>query len=281
MTKIVAFANQKGGVGKTSSAVNLAAGLVAEDKKVLLIDFDPQGNASTGFGVSRFQRKLNIYQVMVGEGELDEAEVETQYPNLKLIPSNVDLAAAEFDLRDAPNREFIFKNKIQSRLEAYDYIIIDCSPSLGLMTINALTAADSLIIPMQCEFYALEGLAHLLRTVDLIKNSLNPALELEGVLLTMYDNRNNLTQQVENDVRDYLGRKVYQTTIPRNVRISEAPSHGQPVVFYDKSSSGAVAYRNLTNEFLQANIEDKQIQNNANEIAKNTEQTITYEEIDA
>lgn len=251
--KIIALANQKGGVGKTTSAVNLAAALATIGNKVLLVDMDPQGNASTGYGISNFQRQITIYEVLTNSGEFDEAEVATEIPNLKIIPATVDLSAAEFELRDADNREFILKSKITRAKENYDYIIIDCPPSLGLLTLNCIVAADTIIIPLQCEFYALEGLSHLLRTIDLVKKSLNPNLKIEGVLLTMYDRRNNLSLQVENDVRDYMGAKVFTTVIPRNVRISEAPSYGKPVITYDKNSTGAQSYLALAQELVNNN----------------------------
>lgn len=248
--KIIAFVNQKGGVGKTTSAVNLAAAIALEGKKVLLIDMDPQGNASTGLGISAFQRRINSYQVLTSEGEIDEAEVQTDIPNLKVMPSTMDLSAAEFELRDIPNREFLLKTKLQQVKSKYDFILIDCPPSLGLLTLNSLVASNSIIIPLQCEFYALEGLSHILKTHELIKKSLNPQLKIEGVLLTMYDKRYNLTRQVELDVREYLGNKVFQTVIPRSVKVSEAPSHGKPVVTYDKSGSGATSYTFLARELI-------------------------------
>ena len=248
--RIIAFANQKGGVGKTTSAINLAAALAQRNKRVLLLDLDPQGNASTGLGISQFQRRINIYQVFANEGLLEEAEVATDLEFLKVVPATVDLAAAEFELAGQAGHEFILKQKLAPRLGAYDYIIIDCPPSLGVLTLNGLVAADSIIVPMQCEFYALEGLSHLLKTTDLIRKKLNPSLQIEGVLLTMYDRRYNLAQAVEADVRDYLGPKVFNTVIPRNVRVSEAPSHGQPVVTYDKSGAGAWAYTELAEEIM-------------------------------
>ena len=251
--KIIALANQKGGVGKTTSAVNLAAALATIGKKVLLVDMDPQGNASTGFGISAFQRRVTIYNVLTNGGEFEEAVVNTDFPTLKIVPATVDLSAAEFELRDAENREFILKSKIARAREEYDFIIIDCPPSLGLLTLNCVVAADSVIIPLQCEFYALEGLSHLLRTIEMVKKSLNPLLKIEGVLLTMYDRRNNLSLQVEADVRDYMGSKVFKTVIPRNVRISEAPSHGKSVISYDKHSSGAQSYLSLAQEMVSGN----------------------------
>jgi len=259
--RIIAFANQKGGVGKTTSAVNLAAALAIEGQRVLLIDLDPQGNASTGFGVSQFQRRITIYDVFASEGDVDEAEIATEIPGLKIIPATVDLSAAEFELSDAPKREYILRDKLNQRRGDYDFIIIDCPPSLGLLTLNGLVAADSVIVPMQCEFYALEGLSHLLKTVDLIRKNLNPTLQIEGVLLTMYDKRYNLTQAVESDVRDYMGNKVFANVVPRNVRVSEAPSHGKPVVIYDKSSAGAAAYMELAREIMGRYAQNEQNKN--------------------
>jgi len=248
--RIIAFANQKGGVGKTTSAVNLSAALAQEGKRVLLVDLDPQGNATTGFGISQYQRRITIYNVFTNEGLMEEAEVQTDLPNLKVVPANVDLSAAEFELGLRSNREFILREKVTPRRDFYDFIIFDCPPSLGLLTLNGLVAADSIIVPMQCEFYALEGLSHLLKTSDLLRKKLNPDLQIEGVLLTMYDRRYNLTAAVEADVRDYLGSRVFNTVIPRNVRVSEAPSHGKPVVTYDKSSAGAFAYVALAREIM-------------------------------
>jgi chromosome partitioning protein len=248
--RIIAFANQKGGVGKTTSAINLSAALAQEGKRVLLIDLDPQGNASTGLGISQFQRRITIYHVFANEGLMEEAEVATDVENLKVVPATVDLSAAEFELGNRERREYILREKLAPRITAYDFIIIDCPPSLGLLTINGLVAADSIIVPMQCEFYALEGLSHLLKTTDLIRKNLNPSLQIEGVLLTMYDRRYNLAQAVEADVRDYLGAKVFTTVIPRNVKVSEAPSHGKPVITYDKSGAGAWAYMELATEIM-------------------------------
>jgi chromosome partitioning protein len=250
--KIIAVVNQKGGVGKTTTATNLGTALAAVYKKTLLIDLDPQGNASTGFGVSQKDRlKKTIYEILIDELDINQAIYKTNIPYLNIIPSNVNLSAAEIELISFRDRDFVLKKQLTKIIEGFDYIIIDCPPSLGFLTINALTAADSVLIPMQCEFYALEGLSHLLKTIDLVKRKLNPRLDIEGVVLTMYDRRNRLTEQVEADVRNCLGDAVFNTVIPRNVRISEAPSHGIPAIIYDYKCSGSIAYVHLAKELLK------------------------------
>ena len=251
MSRVIAIANRKGGVGKTTTTVNVATAMAAAGKKVLVIDLDPQGNASTSMGVNKRGRMSSSYEVLIGEAKLSEAIVWTEIPNFSIVPSSPDLAGAEIELVDVEKREFRLKNAIVEQAVNYDYILIDCPPSLSLITINALVAANAVIVPLQCEFLALEGITDLIRNINQIKKIFNPDLELQGVVLTMYDKRNNLSQQVEDDVRHFFGKKVYQTVIPRNVRISEAPSHGKPVLIYDFKCPGAQAYISLTGEVLK------------------------------
>ncbi len=253
MGKIIAVANQKGGVGKTTTAVNLAAALGNRQKKVLLVDIDPQGNSTSGVGIDKRTTETTTYEVLINGADIKEAVIKTEFKNLSLIPSSMDLAAAEIELPNVENREAVLKNALAVIRGGYDYIIIDCPPSLGLITTNALNASDTILVPIQCEYYALEGLSQLMNSVRLVKKLYNERIDIEGVLLTMYDGRLNLTQQVVEEVKKFFPRKVFKTVIPRAVRLSEAPSFGQPILYYDRASKGAEAYNQLADEIIKNN----------------------------
>ena len=256
MGKIISVANQKGGVGKTTTSINLSTLLAKKGKKVLLIDADPQGNATSGLGIEK-EQQFSVYDVLIEDIEVENTLQTTQVKNLDLCPSNINLAGAEVQLVGAENREFRLKSKLENIKDDYDYIIIDCPPSLGLVTLNAFTASDSVLIPIQCEYYALEGLGQLLNTIELVKTHMNKDLKVEGALLTMYDARTNLSNQVVNEVKKYFGDRVYKNVIPRNVRLSEAPSYGMPISLYDPRSKGAKAYEKFAKEFIKMNDEEQ------------------------
>ena len=249
--RILAISNQKGGVGKTTTAVNLATAIAAVNKKVLVIDLDPQGNASTSLGIDHKHRTVGTYHVLMGDAPLGDAIVASAVPGLSVVPSGVDLAAAELELVEIDDRHARLRDALAAHGETFDYVLIDCPPSLGLLTLNALVAAHAVMVPLQAEFLALEGISHLAKTIERVRKSFNPTLELQGIVLTMVDGRNKLSEAVESDVRSYYGAKVYKTTIPRNVRISEAPSYGKPVLLYDFHSKGARAYLDLAGEVLK------------------------------
>jgi len=248
---ILAVANQKGGVGKTTTAVNLSTALAAVGRDVLIFDLDPQGNASTGLGVDRHEVETGSYEVLIGDTPLESAIVKTEIPHLFLVPASQDLSGAELELVDVERREYRLREAFASLGERFDYVLIDCPPALGLLTLNALTAANGILVPLQCEYLALEGLSQLVQTVERVKSVFNPALKLQGIVLTMFDSRNNLSALVSDDVREFFGDTVYRTVIPRNVRVSEAPSHGKPVLLYDLNCPGAQAYVHLAGEVLR------------------------------
>mgnify|MGYP000488453181 CR=1 FL=1 len=253
MGRIIAVANQKGGVGKTTTAINLAACLAEAGKKVLTIDLDPQGNMTSGLGVDKNEVENTVYELMLDECSIKESMTDTVVDGMKVIPSNVNLAGAEIELLGIPEKEYILRNAVDYIKEDYDFIVIDCPPSLNMLTINAMTTANSVLVPIQCEYYALEGLSQLIATLRQVKRLYNPDIDIEGVLLTMYDSRLNLTVQVVAELKKYFPQKIYHTVIPRNVRLSEAPSFGQPVLYYDRSSKGSAAYEELAEEFLKKN----------------------------
>jgi chromosome partitioning protein len=250
MAKIMSIANQKGGVGKTTTAVNLSASLASADFRVLLIDMDPQANATSGLGILPSKLQLSIYDVLMNDEKIEDVILPTEIANLWIVPSKIDLTAAELELVSIISRETQLKKKIMNIEQAYDFILVDCPPSLGLLTINAIVASHSILIPLQCEYYALEGLSKLLSTIDLIKENLNRSLTIEGIILTMYDPRNNLSKEVENEVKEYFKELVFTTKIPRNVKLSEAPSYGQPIIIYDAKCKGSESYIELAKELL-------------------------------
>ena len=252
MSRVIAIANQKGGVGKTTTAINLGACLAVAERPTLVIDMDPQGNATSGLGIDRSSVEAAVYDVLVNGVPVEEAlRREVHFPYLDVIPSSQDLVGAEVELVERPRRELVFREALGTLRDRYEYVLLDCPPSLGLLTLNALSAADSVLIPIQCEFYALEGLSQLLNTVRLVQRNLNPGLQIEGVLLTMYDQRLNLSRQVAEEAKEYFGQRVFQTTIPRNVRLAEAPSFGKPIVLYDIVSAGAQSYLSLAREMME------------------------------
>ena len=253
MGKIISIVNQKGGVGKTTTAVNLASAVGIAGKKVLLVDADPQGNTTSGYGINKKKVGLTAYDLLIGKSAADKAAIKTEFKNVDIVPASIDLAAAEVDLIEIDRREAQLKIALSTVRESYDYIFIDCPPSLGLITVNALTASDTVLVPIQCEYFALEGLSQLMATVRQVKRLYNPTLELEGIILTMFDGRLNLTPQVVAEIKKYFANKLYKTAIPRAVRLSEAPSYGMPIQYYDKRSKGAEAYNDLAKEFLKKN----------------------------
>ena len=250
MGRIIAIANQKGGVGKTTTAINLSACLAEKGQKVLAIDMDPQGNMTSGLGLDKDSIEKNIYDLMIGESDVKEVLQKDALDNLDVIPTSIDLSAAEIELIGVEDKEYIIKNAIEKIKDNYDYVIIDCPPSLNMLTINAMTTADSVLVPIQCEYYALEGLSQLIHTVELVKERLNPVLEIEGVVFTMYDARTNLSLQIVENVKDNLQQNIYKTIIPRNIRLAEAPSYGMPINLYDSKSAGADSYMRLADEVM-------------------------------
>lgn len=253
MGRIIAVANQKGGVGKTTTTINLSAALAEEGKRVLLVDLDPQGNATSGVGVDKRSVEPTVYELFAGEVSFDECLIKTEFDNLYVLPANINLSGAEIDLIDREEREYYLKNILDEQEERFDYVLIDCPPSLNMLTVNALTAADSVLVPIQCEYYALEGLSQLIHTINLVKRKLNPSLEMEGVVFTMYDARTRLSMQVVENVKATLHENIYETIIPRNIRLAEAPSYGMPITSYATHSTGANSYRLLAMEVIAHN----------------------------
>ena len=253
MGRIIAIANQKGGVGKTTTSINLSSCLAAKGKKVLVIDMDPQGNTTSGYGIEKNELENTIYELIMGDCTVEDCIMKEVLPNVSILPSNVNLAAAEIELIGVNDKDFILKNEIDWVKDNYDFIIIDCPPSLNILTVNAMTTADSVLVPIQCEYYALEGLSQLIHTINLVKERLNPDLDMDGVVFTMYDSRTNLSNQVVDNVKSNLKQKVYNTLIPRNIRLAEAPSYGQPINFYDPKSAGSESYMSLAEEVINNN----------------------------
>ncbi len=256
MGRIIAVANQKGGVGKSTTTINLSACLAEVGKKVLVIDVDPQGNSTSGLGVEKNNQETTVYELLIGQCTIDEAIINNVFDNLDIIPSNINLSGAEIDLIGIDEREYILKKEIDKVKDRYDYILLDCPPSLTMLTVNAMVAADTILVPIQCEYYALEGLSQLLHTINLVKKRLNPNLEIEGVVFTMYDARTNLSLQVVENVKSNLKQNIYKTIIPRNIRLAEAPSHGLPINYYDSKSAGAESYRMLAEEVINRGKEE-------------------------
>lgn len=256
MNRAIAIANQKGGVGKSTTAINLSACLAEAGKRVLTIDIDPQGNTTSGLGIDKNEVNNTVYELLLGECEISDCIIELEIDNLSIIPSNINLSGAEIELIGVENKEYILKSYIEEMKEQYDFIIIDCPPSLNMLTINAMTTADTVLVPIQCEYYALEGLTQLMHTIDLVQERLNPDLEIEGVVFTMYDARTNLSLQVVENVKENLNQMIYKTIIPRNVRLAEAPSYGLPITLYDRKSAGAESYRLLAEEVLHRGDEE-------------------------
>ena len=250
MGKIISIANQKGGVGKTTTSINLTAALADAGKKVLIVDVDPQGNTTSGFGVDKNEQENTVYELLLDECTVNEAVLHDIYPGVDMIPSNINLAAAEIELIGIEYKEFILRDALDYIRDDYEFILLDCPPSLNVLTVNAMTASDTVIVPIQCEYYALEGLSQLIHTINLVKSRLNPKLDIEGIVFTMYDGRTNLSQQVVENVKENVDQKIYQTVIPRNIRLAEAPSYGEPITTYEPKSAGAAAYRNLALEVM-------------------------------
>jgi chromosome partitioning protein len=253
MGRIIAIANQKGGVGKTTTSINLSSCLAAKGKKVLVIDIDPQGNTTSGFGIEKNELENTVYELMLGDCSIEDCIIKNVLPNISILPSNVNLAAAEIELIGVDRKEYILKNEIDWVKDRYDFIIIDCPPSLSMLTVNAMTTADKVLVPIQCEYYALEGLSQLIHTINLVRERLNPHLDMDGVVFTMYDSRTNLSAQVVENVKSNLKQKVYDTLIPRNIRLAEAPSYGKPINMYDPKSAGAESYMALAGEVIKNN----------------------------